>query len=209
MPNWVMNKVVFYGDKVRINDIREGIKNDYQPINFNTLIPMPRELMMTEGSVADQDVKCFMAEDEIDAGFLKDKYHMSDEEFEEAKKRGEIYVTNKMKYGHRSWYGWCCENWGTKWNASESQWLDDHTLIFRTAWSTPIPIFEKMSEEWPDVKIDVFFADEDFGQNCGTISYENGYADEHSDFVDVEAAKKFAYDVWGYTDEEIKEMEAW
>ena len=75
MPNWVMNKIVFYGDEARVNDIREGIKNGDVDFDFNTLIPMPRSLIMTEGSIADQDVKCFMAEDEIDAGYLKDKYH--------------------------------------------------------------------------------------------------------------------------------------
>lgn len=207
MPNWVMNKVVFYADKVRVNDIREGIKSGNCIFDFNTLIPMPESLNMIEGSMADVDVKCFMAEDGFDADHLKNKYNMTDKEYDEARKRGEIYINNKLKYGHRSWYGWCCENWGTKWNASEPQWLDDCTLMFKTAWGCPVPIFEKMSKEWPDVEFDVLFADEDIGQNCGTISYENGYGDEHSDFVDDEEARKFAYDVWGYTEDEIKEME--
>ena len=46
------------------------------------------------------------------------------------------------------WYDWRCDNWGTKWDIYSTQCsrMDDNTLVmsFDTAWSPPIPIFDKL-----------------------------------------------------------------
>ena len=46
------------------------------------------------------------------------------------------------------WYDWRCDNWGTKWDIYNTQCsrMDDNTLVmsFNTAWSPPIPIFDKL-----------------------------------------------------------------
>lgn len=46
------------------------------------------------------------------------------------------------------WYEWRLDNWGTKWdvyNVTMTR-MDDNTLVmsFDTAWSPPIPVFDKM-----------------------------------------------------------------
>lgn len=51
---------------------------------------------------------------------------------------GQIYVDNYKKYGATTWYNWCIDNWGTKWNAlGTGKWIDDDTITFKTAWSAP------------------------------------------------------------------------
>jgi hypothetical protein len=47
------------------------------------------------------------------------------------------------------WYGWNCENWGTKWEVTEVYFerIDDNTLrfTFETAWSPPLSFYEWLS----------------------------------------------------------------
>jgi len=54
--------------------------------------------------------------------------------------------------------------WGTKWNAvdvCESRVQPDNgfALAFSTAWSPPIPVLEKLSEQYPNLIIDVIFSE--------------------------------------------------
>tara|TARA_S200002703_G_scaffold91292_1_gene78762 strand:+ start:479 stop:970 length:492 start_codon:yes stop_codon:yes gene_type:complete len=51
-------------------------------------------------------------------------------------------------YEVQGWYEWRLENWGTKWDVYETHCtrIDANTLqlYFYTAWSPPIPIFDKL-----------------------------------------------------------------
>ena len=80
---------------------------------------------------------------------------------------GAIYVQNYLKYGFTTWYGWCPNNWGTKWNACDTQIIDRNTIVFDTAWSNPEPILLKLAEMYPDTEIEHWWADEDMGSNTG------------------------------------------
>ena len=196
MPNWVLNVVRFNCDDSVMNDIKNTINNYEGHVDFDRIVHMPESLNLPEGSSADKDIECFMASSVNGKDiYLKDKYRLSDEEFEKARKRGEQYTRNKIEYGYRSWYDWRWANWGTKWNASDTYWNATNIVQFTTAWSCPVPIFEKISEKYPDVKFEVAFADEDLGNNCGVLVYENGRGEEISCF-DEESAEKFAEDLW-------------
>jgi len=52
------------------------------------------------------------------------------------------------KYEVQGWYEWRLENWGTKWDVYETQCtrINANTLqlYFYTAWSPPIPVFDKL-----------------------------------------------------------------
>ena len=55
-----------------------------------------------------------------------------------------------------NWYNWNVRNWGTKWDAGRVSVEDDgdaDALIydFETAWAAPIPVFEIMAREYPDL----------------------------------------------------------
>lgn len=54
---------------------------------------------------------------------------------------------NKNNYGYSDWYGFCCKEWGTKWNASNIS--EEGDLKFQTAWDAPLPIVKKLSENHP------------------------------------------------------------
>jgi len=58
--------------------------------------------------------------------------------------------------GIPNWYDWCCENWGTKWDACHMSWHqhDDHSVSFDfdTAWSPPISVYEELAEQGFEVE---------------------------------------------------------
>lgn len=103
------------------------------------------------------------------------------------------------------------KHWGTKWNACDaSADVDAGTAEFDTAWSCPNPVFEALSKKFPDDLIEVTFADEDIGSNCGTFSLKAGeevssdIAPSWGNQSDAEKAKwrAFAYDVKGRAPDE-------
>ena len=54
--------------------------------------------------------------------------------------------------------------WGTKWNAvspniSRHQPDNGFSLYFQTAWSPPIPVYEALSEQYPEITVDVTFSE--------------------------------------------------
>lgn len=72
------------------------------------------------------------------------------------------------------WYKWRCEHWGTKWNSYEVAWKDDGSVQFLTAWSHPTALFTALSAMFPDVAMYVCYADEDIGNNCDCVIYNDG-----------------------------------
>ena len=94
-------------------------------------------------------------------------------------------------YGHATWYSWSVENWGTKWNSSECEKISDTVFDFVTAWSGVPQLIEKMSLEFPDVKISYEYSDEDTGANCGVGTYLNGEVE----FKRLESQSTEAYEL--------------
>lgn len=72
------------------------------------------------------------------------------------------------------WYSWRCENWGTKWNASEGETEGDGVYFFQTAWSMPMPWVLALSKKFPESEVYVRYYDEDYGSNFGEFSMING-----------------------------------
>lgn len=71
---------------------------------------------------------------------------------------------------------WHREHWGTKWNAygQVTDHVDDGEVCFETAWSHPRPVIKALSEKFPEDAIDVRYADEDTGYNCGRYLIKGG-----------------------------------
>lgn len=74
---------------------------------------------------------------------------------------GEHYLNLYKKCGYWDWYGWSNANWGTKWNACETNKGDD-TVCFDTAWCEPEPIWIALSKAFPEREITI------------TANYEDG-----------------------------------
>jgi hypothetical protein len=76
--------------------------------------------------------------------------------------------------GYAYWYDWQVANWGTKWNSYSCTKEADNVFLFDTAWSGVPSILDEISRQFPDVKFNYEWSDEDTGANCGTGVYLNG-----------------------------------
>jgi len=89
-------------------------------------------------------------------------------------------------------YEWCVENWGTKWGICDPEIIDEWdykdesemVYSFRTAWSPPTPLIEKMSEMFPDIEFDLRFFEAGMAYN-GVYRIKNGV------IIENETAKYF------------------
>lgn len=116
----------------------------------------------------------------------------------------------KMIYGADDWYKWRLRFWGTKWNAGDVCLYGSRTITFKTAWATPETIFRKLSKDNPGVDIEVHFADEDMGSNCGILEFKSGQEVSWTDMsvsrVDEETAIRFALTVRYGSDDEYEDL---
>ena len=129
-----------------------------------------------------------------------------EETFEAYARHGKVYYTNLVQYGSIDWYDWCCDNWGTKWNACHGEIgeIVEHEggqaelhVIFETAWSMPSPIFEALAGMYPQIHFSGRWADEDMGRNCGLWEAENGIVAYTEDEC-LPNPLRLACDIWGY-----------
>lgn len=172
MPNWTMISVRFDGNENEINNMLEFIKGEDGIIfDFNKIIPMPKSLEITEGSEADRAMTCYEAEKSQEEE-IKNRYHLTDQEFQRYKELGKIYSDNEKKYGYRSWYGWRNANWNTKWNACDASYTNG-VLYFETAWDFPTPVMKKLSEMYPDITM-IFEVEYEGEDGIERFSLKNG-----------------------------------
>ena len=105
---------------------------------------------------------------------------------------GDTYISNIKEYGHATWYEWCIENWGTKWDACRVCY-DETRIVFETAWSSPASILVEISKGLKNDEFELQFADEDFGSdNNGVVCFRNGKVIEQ----DLDKGEDFVTDVW-------------
>ena len=196
MPNHVTNIVTFEGDRLQIQNLMEAVKADeigVGSIDFNKLIPMPKELEIEQGSETMKGLKLYR---DFVLVYSMGKELTAEEKLTIPKEREEAFLAyrkdvdrrcfelgkqafqNVARFGAATWYDWCIGNWGTKWNSYGYDGgipnVQDNAIRFLTAWSAPHPILQKLSELYPDVEIQHEWADEDIGVNCGRHTYRNG-----------------------------------
>lgn len=171
MPNYVKHIVSLSGKAKAVAELVAFAQNGELLLDFNKIIPMPKEL---EGTVSPQRIIS-------EAEYKKEMKRIASGDLtpmEKAYGLG-IGITQKLsnqyklKYGADNWYDWKIENWGTKWGVGECE-FEDNRYTFDTAWSTPVKIFEALSKMFKTVSIRVQFADEDFGQNVGEYTLLGG-----------------------------------
>lgn len=132
---------------------------------------------------------------------------LSDEDFEQFVQM----LKNHRKTGFMHTLDFARANWGTKWNAyDQSVDLDSGVARMDTAWSFPEPLLLKLSAQFPEAQLDVRYADEDIGSNCGTLVIKGGAVvsrDESGRWDSMTKAEQdkwcaFAYEVKGWEPEE-------
>lgn len=202
MPNYVKNKLTISPSafpRVCKECFSEDEETKERFFDFNKLIPMPDSIREVEcGSHTTDGLLIIFANasererarilkliqsDMVFKGSItksweldyKDllKYH-TPEQIEACKAMAKLALENRRKYGAFCWYDWACDNWGTKWNACDSDTDNvEHTIVYETAWSAAFEIAQAISKRY-HCMVTLDYADEDIGRNCGRMVCDNG-----------------------------------
>lgn len=196
MPNHIKNvlKVTRAKDKEQASEIASKLKD------FNTITPMPKELIDTQSPAR------IISQEEWD----KEEAMTPEERKEKWLSRG---ITQEMsddfnkRFGFNNWYDWARENWGTKWNAYDITHEEgSDTIEFDTAWSMPEPIIARLSEMYPEAELFIKFSDEDMhGANHGMRTYINGSCTEDCEMEQDDIAVMHGYESWEAYEKEYEE----
>lgn len=122
MPNWCSNSVTLeHDDSAMIDRARKAFNNGQFLQEF---VPVPKELM-------DEETTTHYGDAEREALANAVRQHCLD------------------TYGYASWYDYCVNEWGTKWDVGEVGGIaidetNSLTLNFDSAWSPPVAAYEKM-----------------------------------------------------------------
>ena len=95
------------------------------------------------------------------------------------------------------WYEWHIANWGTKWGAYDCYTKIGKSyikFIFSTAWNVAQPIIERLS--LLGFPLEVKYADEDWGSNCGVVTWSHEQGWEIQFAKDMHNPERFARDLW-------------
>jgi len=152
MPNWCGNTLTLsHEDPTMIARAKEAF---IRGEFLNEFIPVPEDLKITAGRVSDPDEQARLESQE--------RY-------------------NRETHGYTSWYDFCINEWGTKWDIGDGQGVQtwsDHDLVvyFDSAWSPPITAYGRLI---------------DLGFSIYATYYEPGCAfagvfeDGHDDYYDL------------------------
>jgi hypothetical protein len=186
MPNWCHNTLRVEGSPEDLTRFKETVSSDEQQFDFNRIVPMPEDLDIPAEGAAEMAYEAFYGDPtEILAySWVKARNIETVQELREhfasdpkAKQLADQYKANIDKHGHRHWYDWCCDKWGTKWNLDDetevSEGPDSLSYTFATAWCPPLGIFKAMTEMFPSLTFSGNYIEHGCGF-CGTFTGENG-----------------------------------
>jgi len=183
MPNLVYCSLIMQGDQKDIDHVKQSIsgldeEDRIRPIDFYKIIPMPPEL-----NVSDMDeVKAFCRQKFIKKTpekhleiFLKAE---GTEKYQSYLLLAEKYYDNYLKHGYMTWYDWCIEKWGTKWNAMYDEFQEQNnapTIIhFITATDPPIPVLNTLACKYPKISFSLEYFYESNHKDITTVEFKVG-----------------------------------
>lgn len=222
MPNWCYQKLAVTGPAASITEF----KTRYMPggkLSLNAIVPMPEQLDLIDGSCGDWGYKALYGNWEelltypkftgaplaakLSREGLIDWLRNSPEDREtkdDMLRTGETYRANEIAYGHRTWYRWRVDHWGTKWEIGEndqSLHADEPCAVeveFQTAWSPITPALMQAFMNVPQLVFDLDYLDEG-GGFAGHWHLSDGHIEDTT-----REWKAFATEVfgWFFEDEE-------
>jgi len=149
MPNWTTNIIRAEGDEHDIAFFLDAVKAPDVIFDFDRIIPMP-EILKHTGSgqrrIGRKNVTSWFV--------INDKGPLMPDD-DDVRLFTPAEEAALAEIGHRDWYSWSNENWGTKWDARHTEiteqclnntWVE---IRFDTAWAAPLPIFHRMFEIFP------------------------------------------------------------
>lgn len=196
-------------EKSRVNEFNGETETWITYMDFETIVPQPKSLAdAVADGLADDAIYYFAEKYRRHNGGLrlstisdnssiyekieKELARMDDKRREKSLANMWLCAKNVIDYGYATWYDWNRANWGTKWNAYDTEVSGDDTIIFCTAWSCVAGLIKKLSAMWPDLTFEYTYADEDTGYNCGRYEFEKG--EEKHSFI-PEGGSNDAYEI--------------
>ncbi len=212
MPNWVTTIIAAKPETIAAIKERFSSKGKYGDfLDFEKVIPTPPDVV--QGDIPSWNPTVKVPETDVQraaVSTISKLYGLAESALTDGgDPQAHLQAVLKVASQHkldldaigcpvRTWYDWCPENWGTKWNSSECSFSGD-TISFQTAWSCPEPILEEISRQLgPDAVLVIKYADEDIGHNCGQYVLQDGQVTTEvaMEFGSRDAIK-FACDVTG------------
>lgn len=183
MPNHVTN--ILKASEEVLTALVNGEK-----VDFRNVLPwnLPNEI----GSF--YSMAEWLAEEELG---LKPEFMSSTESSQEIVAQKNLMVENYKQTGYFHEIDFARKEWGTKWNAYDSNIQKDR-LIFQTAWSAPIKVIIALSKQFPNEEITLTYADEDIGNNCGRIIFNGGELMSNNSLTLKECCEVLNYDYEQY-----------
>lgn len=190
MPNHITNRLIIKASEDRVREVLGFIKGETEyrtpmHMDFNTIISMPEALDISSGIEGELGMKYLLAKQKRffrtteEQKSIDSVENMSLDRQDRVIALGKRYLLNLVFFGATTWYDWCIENWGTKWNAYDQRFEAPNTIWFNTAWSGVADLIQKLSKKFPDVEFDYTYADEDTGSNTGTGAIKDGVISMH------------------------------
>lgn len=186
MPNWVFNTLIIEAEPQVIAKIKAQLSAPYE----STYQKFPSDEWITE--TVQQDLSFW--------NIIQPP----------ADKLGEYHGTHGYTAGGKvgdtefNWYNWNISNWGVKWDAKESEIVEeDETSLqyrFDTPWGVAEGALTALSEQYPDVKFILDFEEEqgwggeleftngqcitlnEYAQKCYACGKQWQHGDEHEEY---------------------------
>lgn len=167
MPNYCENDLYIDGDAADVAAILALIGADRTPcaFDFSAVVPYPAEY-------AERD-----AEYQALGGFIE----------KNKPENAEKLAAFVAKWGddrdgfNAGGYDWCCENWGTKWQAIDPELRQSKrgTLLkFDTAWAPPEPVIRALAKRFPNVRLSLEYFEGGMGYSGGLAFRDTRDLDE-------------------------------
>lgn len=180
MPNHTMNILTLSGPMPELKTVVQAITNTEGEIDFNRILPCPEILTQVISPVRRGPSGRIMLHH--DDGTPFGSHHEASEDEQAAYDQAVADNPDITPFGGSretiSWYEWCTERWGTKWNAYSQDPVEfgDHSLTYRfnTAWDAPrgyyAALLETVRRLAPNVTVEAVARFEDDGyRRCETI----------------------------------------
>lgn len=188
MPNYCENELKVRGTKEEALTFVKKAKGEKGAFSFSSLYPAPKSLFdVTAGSRENfyeimytkipEALLKHMRNDGIEMPSREDALAYQAKLWNVDPKKA-MEIANKLKHnidchGHLTWYTWCIENWGTKWDVENmSQLLSskDITLRGKKTWS----LLYLFGSAWSPPKDAILHISKDFSELEFTLSFWEG-----------------------------------
>ena len=187
MPNWCYQHMTIAGNTKNLKAFRKAIhitevaeakvgNDDLQIANAETSdLPLDTNFVTDKVSEYDSLNHLFPTPQELRDTVAGSMQEGSDEALALAKQE----VSNMEKYGHKNWYDWNNENWGTKWGACDLQVNDEInnqrlTMYYESAWSPASGLIKNISGQFPELIFAISYTEESCAF-AGWQIFSNGY----------------------------------